>query len=442
MKSFEEAIETASATEEIPGAVLLASDKYGKLAALLLAGLQLSLADAEGDYFKLLYYQYKTNEILGKLNYGKAFGKRSVRAGADQSPLQLDSVMWMASCTKVVTALAALQCCERGLLALDEPIYDVLPEFKSLPVIKRFNDDGSPVLEPHRKVITLRHMLNHSSGIAYDETHPKLMAWHKWHRTMPNRANVVEARFSYPLVFEPGDSWCYGAGVDWAGVAVERVNGGISLQRFCEENIFGKVGAHDIVFSSYMHTRPDLQARVVDMSKRDPKNPIKVMRSNARPQHNERGGCFGGLGLFASPVDYMKVITGILTSDEDQKLLSAKAVEEFFRPCLSEKAKTALNKLLTVEEARLGMGNLPNSVTKNWALGGIINEDDVPGGRKAGTMTWTGLPNLAWFVDRRSGLCGLYAGQLYPPGDAKVAEFCGMFEQGIYEVHAKVSPRL
>jgi CubicO group peptidase (beta-lactamase class C family) len=431
------------------------------LLPLLLAGCPLSLADAEADYYKLLSCEYAADGAPGKLNYGRAFGKRSVRAGADQSPLQLDSVMWMASCTKVVTALAALQCCERGLLTLDEPIYDVLPEFRGLPIIKRFDDDGSPVLEPHRKPITLRHMLNHSSGLAYDETHPKLMAWHAWHRTAPNRANVVEARFSYPLVFEPGDSWCYSAGVDWAGVAVERVNGGTSLQRYCEENIFRKVGARDVVFSSYMHTRPDLQARVVDMSKRDPKNPSRVMRSNAKPQHNDRGGCFGGLGLFASPVDYLKVIKGILTSDGDQELLSAKSVEEFFRPCLSEKAKTVLNRLLTVESARIGMGNLPASVTKNWALGGIINEDDVPGGRKAGTMTWTGLPNLAWvsvnhlsqlpccrltgafqFIDRSSGLCGLYAGQVYPPGDPKVGVLCGIFEQGVYDMHSKVLPRL
>ncbi|KAJ3555458.1 hypothetical protein NPX13_g10353 [Xylaria arbuscula] len=178
------------------------------------------------------------------------------------------------------------------------------------------------------------------------------------------------------------------------------------------------------------------------MSKRDPADPGKAIRSNARPQYNERGGCFGGLGLFATPTDYLKIIRGILTTHEDQRLLSAQGVEEFFRPCLSEKAKTALNRLLTVEEARIGMGNIPASVTKNWALGGIVNEGDIPGGRRAGTMTWTGLPNLLWFADRTSSLCGLYAGQLYPPGDARVGELCGLFEQGIYEMHSKVAPKL
>ncbi|KAI0139337.1 beta-lactamase/transpeptidase-like protein [Xylariaceae sp. FL1272] len=442
MESFEEALESACGNEEIPGAVLIATN---------------------GD---------------GSFSYGKAFGKRS--AGADQSPLKLDSVMWIASCTKVVTSLAAMQCVERGLLSLDESIYDVLPEFKSLPVIKCFNDDGSPVLVPHSIPITLRCLLNHSSGLAYDETHPKLLKWHKWHRTVSNRANTVEARYGYPLVFEPGDSWCYGAGIDWAGVAVERVNG-MSLQQYFEDNIFRQVGARDIVFSSRLHTRPDLQARLVDMSKRDPKNPAKVIRSYARaqaskyhtyrilkrrplprqPQHccmvncqgiantgpffplDERGGCFGGLGLYGTPVDYMKVLAAILTTDEDQKLLSRAGVDEFFRGCLTEKAKGALNRLLQFDEARRGMGNLPKPVLKNWGLGGIVNEDDVPGGRLAGSMTWTGLPNLEWFVDRKANLCGLYAGQLYPPGDPKVGQFCEIFEKSIYHnLRLETSPRL
>ncbi|KAI1430921.1 beta-lactamase/transpeptidase-like protein [Xylaria sp. CBS 124048] len=405
MKPFEEAVEAASVAEEIPGAVLLAAD------------------------------------ISGNFKYGKAFGKRSVRAGADQSPLRLDSVMWMASCTKVVTAVAVLQCCERGLLRLDEPIYDILPEFKDIAVLKGFNEDGSPCLEKHTKTITLRHLLNHSSGIAYDEWHPLLLGWHKWHRTAPSRANVVEARHSYPLVFEPGESWTYGAGVDWAGVAVERVNEGMPLQRYFAENIFCRLGVVDVVFSSHMHTRPDMQARVVDMSERNPETPERVVASSAPAYQNDRGGCLGGLGLFATPVDYLKIIGGLLATGEEQKLLKAESIEEFFRPCLSEAAKKALNDLLSALEVyRIIMGNMPASVTKDWGLGGIINEEDVPGGRKAGTMTWSGLPNHIWFADRKSSLCGLYAGQLFPPGDVQVGKLASGFEQGVYELYSKSSP--
>ncbi|KAI0398571.1 beta-lactamase/transpeptidase-like protein [Xylariaceae sp. FL0594] len=413
MRPFEQAIEAASASEEIPGAVLLAADRSGKF------------------------------------NYAQAFGKRSVRPGADQSALSASgSVMWIASCTKVVTALAALQCCERGLLSLDGPIYDILPEFRSLAVIKGFApEDGRPILERHKNTITLRLLLNHSSGLAYDETHPALLAWHAWHRTQPGRQAAVEGRFAYPLVYEPGTAWCYGAGVDWAGVAVERANGGISLQRYFEDNILTPLGGgvRDVVFSSHMHARPDMRARVVDMSKRDPSGSgRKVMRSNARPQHNERGACFGGLGLFATPADFFKILLhGLLADDDERRLLSKEGLDEFFRPCLTPAAKRALNELLaSAEEARVGMGNLPAHGSKDWALGGIVNEEDVPGGRRAGSMTWTGLPNLTWFVDRQAGLCAFFAAQMYPPADPKVGELCGMFEQGIYEMYSKVSPKL
>ncbi|KAJ1335637.1 methyl acetate hydrolase [Microdochium nivale] len=407
MRPFEETIKAACAAQEIPGAVLLATDRSGKF------------------------------------TYSKAFGKRSVRQGADQSPIEIDSVMWIASCTKVITSIAAMQCCERGTLTLDGPIYDVLPELENLPVLEGFKDDGSPILAPHKNTMTLRHLLTHSSGIAYDEMHPQLFAWHYWHRTKPTfRTNSVEARYNYPLIFEPGESWCYGAGIDWAGVAIERASGGISLQKYFEDNIFSRVGARDIVFSSYMHTRPDLEARKADMSERDPENPSKVKPSDTRLQYTKRGGCFGGLGLFASPPDYLKVIHGLLISDTDGTLLKKESVDEFFRPCLSPKAKAALNEQRKIKELRGGMGNIPENISANWGLGGILNEADIPGGRALGSMTWGGLPNLVWFCDRKAGICAFYAGQVIPFADARSIELASHFEKGIYEVLSSTSSTL
>ncbi|KAI2629398.1 beta-lactamase/transpeptidase-like protein [Xylaria nigripes] len=406
MRPFEEAIAAASAAEITPGAVLVAADK------------------------------------TGRFRYNKSFGKRSVRPGEDHSALNMDTVMCIASCSKVVTTIAVLQCCERGLLSLDATIYELLPEFKDLPVIRSFNADGSPVLEPHKAPITLRHLLNHTSGLAYDELHPMMEDWHKWHRTTPNRISTVEGRYSQPLVFEPGESWFYGPGIDWAGVALERACGGINLQRYFEENIFPKIGVRDIIFANYLYTRPDMQARIADMSKRDPRNPEKAIPSTAKPQNTERGGCIGGLGLFGSPADYFKVLESLITSDKERRLLGPEYLEEFFRPCLNEKSKEALNKRMELPENRRGMGHFPPTVSANWAVGGVINETDIPGGRRAGSMTWMGLPNIIWFLDRKSGLCGLYSGQIYPSGDEKIMELFSKFEYGIYEMYLKTSPRL
>lgn len=83
------------------------------------------------------------------------------------------------------------------------------------------------------------------------------------------------------------------------------------------------------------------------------------------------------------------------------------------------------------------MGGTSKSVKKDWGLGGILLTSDSPDGKKAGTMIWGGAPNLIWWCDRKTGLCGLYAGQVWPPGDAKVAVLNRKFEDAMYEQYTK-----
>jgi CubicO group peptidase (beta-lactamase class C family) len=71
-----------------------------------------------------------------------------------------DTICWIASCTKLMTTVAALQCVERGLLRLDADITDVLPELKDIDILLEMDDDGSggrkPVLKKSKGKITLR----------------------------------------------------------------------------------------------------------------------------------------------------------------------------------------------------------------------------------------------------------------------------------------------
>jgi hypothetical protein len=64
----------------------------------------------------------------GKLNYSRAFGVRSLKPGVGNEPLTTDSVIWVASCTKLVTTIAAMQCVERGLVTLDRDVRSIVPE--------------------------------------------------------------------------------------------------------------------------------------------------------------------------------------------------------------------------------------------------------------------------------------------------------------------------
>lgn len=92
-----------------------------------------------------------------------ASGKQGL--GANRKDMDLDTVFWIASCTKLLAAMACLQAVEQGLLNLDDAqqVYKLAPELKAVQVLK---EDGT--LEPKRSDITLRNLLNHTSGFAYE----------------------------------------------------------------------------------------------------------------------------------------------------------------------------------------------------------------------------------------------------------------------------------
>lgn len=92
---------------------------------------------------------------LGKFYYSNAIGASSLRPGGE--PLHLDSVMWLASSTKIMTSIAALQCVERGQFTLDEDVTCLLPELKDIEILKGFEPGTQkPILTKATKKITLR----------------------------------------------------------------------------------------------------------------------------------------------------------------------------------------------------------------------------------------------------------------------------------------------
>ena len=97
--------------------------------------------------------------------YEGGFGVRSL--GQD-APMTADTVVWIASMTKAVTAAAAMQLVESGDLSLEAPIGEMLPALADPQVLEGFDEDGTPRLRPAAGPITLRHLLTHTSGFAYN----------------------------------------------------------------------------------------------------------------------------------------------------------------------------------------------------------------------------------------------------------------------------------
>jgi CubicO group peptidase (beta-lactamase class C family) len=145
----------------------------------------------------------------GRFIYDKTLGERTLLSG-EKRPHQLDDVLFVASATKLLATIAALQCVEDGLLSLTGDLSSIAPELAAKQVITGFSEDGeTPLLEPQARPITLEMLLTHSSGASYYFLNPLISRWREKFAPRPqepdeNSKMLVEELFSYPLSFQPG----------------------------------------------------------------------------------------------------------------------------------------------------------------------------------------------------------------------------------------------
>lgn len=105
--------------------------------------------------------------------------------------------------------------------------------------------------------------MTHSSGLSYDIFDPRLMKWRASRKEGLSKGKTLQEKYTFPLLFEPGTSWSYGVGLDWAGQMVERVNGGMSLGEYMKAHIWSPLGINDMTF--HLDQRPDLRGQLSDM---------------------------------------------------------------------------------------------------------------------------------------------------------------------------------
>ena len=177
------------------------------------------------------------------LIYEGAFGTRDLARGTETT---LDTIFRLASMTKAVTSVAAMQLVEQGKLQLEQPIGNVLPELAAPQVLEGFDDAGAPRLRPAKRPITLRHLLTHTAGFGYETWDPNLIRYVKVSGT-PSGSTGKLASLRLPLVFDPGDRWEYGINLDWAGRVVEAVSG-LPLEVYFRQHIFAPLGMTDTAY--------------------------------------------------------------------------------------------------------------------------------------------------------------------------------------------------
>jgi CubicO group peptidase (beta-lactamase class C family) len=148
--------------------------------------------------------------------YQGAFGKRDLSKDDAMTP---DSVFWIASMTKAVTAAAGMQLVEQGKLSLDEPIGKLLPDLAAPQVFDGFDAKGEPKLRPAKKPITLRHLMTHTAGFAYDMWNGDMVKYLEKTGT-PGITTCKNDALRTPLMTDPGTRWEYGTNIDFVGKAV------------------------------------------------------------------------------------------------------------------------------------------------------------------------------------------------------------------------------
>lgn len=305
-----------------------------------------------------------------------------------------------------------------------------------------------------------RHLLTHTSGLSYDVFSeyrvlnvmtpliikgPILQRFRATQGFTPS-LHVMKPIFdayTLPLLFEPGESWEYGVGIDWAGYMVERVNGSVNLEEYCQKNIWDRLGVKSWTY--FPKKNPACFEKFTDMSERagginmfgTPANPEgKVSYTDNLVWNLETPGYSGGAGSYGAPLDYEKLLHSILSDDE--KLLKETTVDEMFRKdhC-SEASTAAFMQLLQYREVNDSYVGLPMGTKVTYGLGGAIILEDLPGRRRKGTMAWGGYPNLIWFIDRVGGMAGIYGSQICFPGDPKTIELMGLWEKELYKKSGK-----
>ena len=357
--------------------------------------------------------------------YEGAFGKRDLANGTDMTA---DSVFWIASMTKALTATAAMQLVEQGKLQLDEPISKVLPELAAPQVLEGFDDKGQPKLRPAKRPITLRQLLTHTAGFTYDLWDADTAQYVKA-ANLPGIISCKNAALTTPLAFDPDDRWMYGINIDFAGKAVEAVSGQ-GLNVYLREHIFQPLGMKDTDFV----IGPDQKKRLVTVHARKPDGGLDPIEFGV-PQEPEF--FMGGGGLYGTGRDYLAFLQMLMHGGEfnGARILRPETVAQMATNNIGDIniSRVVLKTTAPTATPDVDMGQLFPGQDIKWGLSFLINPQEGPAGRSGGSLSWAGLANTYFWVDPSKQVAGVILTQVLPFVDPRVLSLYGKFESGVYK---------
>jgi methyl acetate hydrolase len=353
------------------------------------------------------------------IRYQGGAGPRAVGSPGDAG---VDTVFWIASMTKMVTTVAALQLRERGKLDFAAPIAKYLSEWDKVQVLEGFDGD-TPRLRPPAGTATVAQLATHTTGVTYWFWNADMVRYEELTGT-PNVISGTTTALFAPAVADPGTKFEYGTNTDWLGRVVEAASGQ-ALDRYFAENITGPLGMIDTSF------RLDNGLRARKAAVHFPGESGGWVASDMElPPAPEYWS--GGHGLYSTPQDYLRFTRMLLAGGtfDGAQILSADTVADAFVNHIG--ALEVPERVTTASPAH--SCDFEYGPSRKWGWGLLINTKDQPGARRAGSGAWAGLANTHFWIDPTSGITGSIYSQYLPFGTPGYLQMYADFEKAVYDL--------
>ncbi|MCH8618097.1 serine hydrolase domain-containing protein [Undibacterium sp. TS12] len=351
--------------------------------------------------------KYVDREILSGVSTAVLVGRELVHSHCtgwadreSRTPMRDDHLFRVFSNTKLITSMAVLLLMEDGKLELDQPAEEFLPQLANRRVLR----PGAASIddtEAARSPITIRQLLNHSSGLSYGLLdHGTLMYKAYNERRVMNAfsslADMMDVLAGLPLSFHPGTAWEYSIATDVLARLVEVVSG-MSFDRFLQMRILNPLAMHDTGFVVPEHKRELLASYY---SGADPQNILQ--RGLRKLDKSPYPGAFvtpvarlsGGGGLVSSMQDMLALMRSLMPDGDT--LLRPDTIRLMMQNHLPSGTGIAFP----------GVGAVPG---KGFGLGGAVTlqPSSIDPPAAAGEFEWGGIAGTHWWISPRHHIAGV-----------------------------------
>ncbi len=348
-------------------------------------------------------------------------GAAGPRAPGEDTTVDADTPLRIMSMTKPVVTVAALHLAEQRKLDIDAPVEEYCPEFAAIGLLERI-EDGRPVLRAPSRKVTVKQLITHTSGLGYWFWNADVLAWEQAVGA-PKPMTGLRAVLDAPLVAEPGSTFMYSPATDWLGLVVEAVCGR-SLDEAITAIVTEPLGMTRTGFALDERARAELAP--VHLRGAGGRWAASEIELPARPEYIS-----GSRGLYSTPHDYLifqRMLLGEGTGPDGTTVLLPATVQAMFSNQIGALDFPAEIRTADPESA-CGLALGPGY---KWGHGLLLNTEDQPGRRRAGSGGWMGLFNTFFWVDPAAGVAGAIYTQALPFLVPEAARLCGEFETAVY----------